>query len=209
MKETFFNLPEGKRTRIIRAALQEFASSGYEKTTLDTIVQIAGISKGGLYEYISSKDDLFQYLLEYSYDEMYAFITAGNSGKNMPADPVERTRYIAGNVVDFYLENPEIITFLVKTSRVADIDQLKRVEKAFSSYFFRLFESCDYSRIRFDATSIRSLLSWLLAKTRNDFADAWTGNQPPDKCRETYLSEWEFYFSVLADGIYRADNKEE
>lgn len=209
MKDTFFNLPEGKRARIIRAALQEIASSGYEKTTLDAIVQLAGISKGGLYEYISSKDDLFRYLLEYSYDEMYAFITAGSSGEDMPADPVERTRFIAGNVVDFYLDNPEIITFLVKTSRVSDIEQRKQVERAFSDYFFRLFQSCDYSRIRFDAARIRALLSWLLTKTRNDFTDAWAGDNPPERCRERYLSEWEFYFSVLTDGIYRADNKEE
>lgn len=209
MKETFFNLPDEKRARIIRAALREFASSGYEKTTLDAIVQGAAISKGGLYEYISSKDDLFQYLLEYSYDEMYAFITAGTSGAGMPADPVERTRYIAGHVVDFYLDNPEIITFLAKTSRVADLDHRKRVETAFTEYFFRLFESCDYSGIRFDPVRIRTLLSWLLAKTRNDFTDAWARNQTPATCRETYLSEWEFFFSVLTDGIYRADNKEE
>lgn len=209
MKETFFNLPDGKRARIVRAALREFASSGYEKTTLDAIVQEAAISKGGLYEYISSKDDLFQYLLEYSYDEMYSFITSGTNEMDMPADPVERTRYIAGNVVDFYLDNPEIITFLVKTSRVADLDHRKRVEEAFSGYFFRLFESCDYSRIRFDPDRIRVLLSWLLTKTRNDFTDAWVRDQPPDKCRETYLSGWEFYFSVLTDGIYRSDNKED
>lgn len=209
MKETFFNLPEEKRVRIVRAALREFASSGFEKTTLDAIVLEAGISKGGLYEYITSKDDLFTFLLEYSYGEMYDFIMSGSSGTEMPADPVERTRYIAGNVVDFYLDNPEIIAFLVKTSRVADLDHRTRVEAAFTDYFYRLFESCDYSRIRFDPERIRALLAWLLAKTRNEFTDAWERNQSPAVCRETYLAEWEFYFSVVTDGIYRADNKEE
>ena len=63
MKDTFHNLSEEKRERIIRAALGEFAASGYEKATLDGVVQAAGISKGGLYEYISSKEDLFRYLL--------------------------------------------------------------------------------------------------------------------------------------------------
>ncbi len=213
MKDTFHNLAEEKRERIVRAALREFAASGYEKTTLDAVVQGAGISKGGLYEYITSKDDLFRYLLEYSYSAMYDFIISDDGALNMPPDPVERTRYIARKVVDYYLSNPELITFLVKTSRVSDPDHRKRVEAAFNDYFLRLFESCDYSRVRFDPARIRSLLSWLLAKTRNDFTDALAGSSSPEICRETYLDEWEFFFSVLTDGIYcgasSADNKEE
>jgi len=46
VKDTFHNLSEEKRERIIRAALGEFAASGYEKATLDGVVQAAGISKG-------------------------------------------------------------------------------------------------------------------------------------------------------------------
>ena len=213
MKDTFHNLSEEKRERIIRAALGEFAASGYEKATLDGVVQAAGISKGGLYEYISSKEDLFRYLLEYSYGAMYDFIISDDEGLSMPADPVERTRHIALKVVDYYLANPEIITFLVKTSRISDPLHRKWVEAAFGDYFLRLFESCDYSKIRFDPARIRSLLSWLLAKTRNDFTDALAGSNSPEICRETYLGEWEFFFSVLTDGIYRGassvDNKEE
>ena len=213
MKETFHNLAKEKRDRIIRAALAEFAASGYEKATLDAVVQTAGISKGGLYEYISSKDDLFRYLLEYSYGAMYDFIIADDREGTLPADPVERTRHIARKVVDYYLANPEIITFLVKTSRVSDPVHRERVDSAFSDYFLRLFETCDYSGIRFDPARIRSLLSWLLAKTRNDFTDALAGGNSPETCRETYLGEWEFFFSVLTYGIYRGvssvDKKEE
>jgi len=205
MKETFFNVSQVKRDRLIHAALEEFASAGYEKATLDAIVHRAGISKGGLYEYISSKDDLFIFCLEYSYEKMFEFIVSGESGTGMPSDPVERTRHIAHKVVDFYLNNPEIIVFLVKTSRVADPAQRARVESAFTDYFLRLFESCDYSPVRFDPERIRSMLSWLLARTRNDFTDALESGKSPVECRTTYLDEWEFFFSVLTNGIYRRE----
>ncbi|MBN2810639.1 MAG: TetR/AcrR family transcriptional regulator, partial [Spirochaetales bacterium] len=92
MKETFFNLSEEKQARIMNAVLEEFSLSGYEKTSLDTIVRKAGISKGGLYEYIESKDGLFRYALDYAYSALNDYIRSVIDLDAMPGDPIERTR---------------------------------------------------------------------------------------------------------------------
>ncbi len=204
MKETFFNLAEPKRRRIVDATLEEFSLSGYEKTSLDAIVRRAGISKGGLYEYIESKEDLFQFALEYSYEAMFAAIASRRGLDELSADPVERTREIASVAVDFYLERPEIIPFLVKASAVDQGDIRRRVESAFDAYFARLYRGCDFSAMRFEGERVMPLLKWLLAKTRNDFAANVVATKRPGLCKTAYLEEWEFFFSVLAGGLYRS-----
>lgn len=48
-----------RRAQIIQAALACFTRKGYNNTTMDDIVTESGLSKGSLYWYFESKDDLF------------------------------------------------------------------------------------------------------------------------------------------------------
>lgn len=48
-----------RRAQIIQAALACFTRKGYHNTTMDDIVAESGLSKGSLYWYFASKDDLF------------------------------------------------------------------------------------------------------------------------------------------------------
>lgn len=63
-KETFLNLPEAKRQRIIDVALEEFAGHTYHRASLSRIVERAGIAKGSMYQYFDDKFDLYVYLME-------------------------------------------------------------------------------------------------------------------------------------------------
>jgi AcrR family transcriptional regulator len=207
MKETFFNLNEEKQRRIVTAALEEFALAGYEKTSLDTIVRRAGISKGGLYEYIESKDGLFRYALEYSYSALNAFIRSASEGHPMPADPLERTRFIASIAVEFYIENQGIIFFIVRSSQVDQAEIRQSVESVFDSYFTRLYDDADFSRMAGDRDQVLSLLRWLLIKSRNDFSVTLRSTGRPVLCRAAYLQEWDFFLSALSGGIYAAGTK--
>src|ERR1051325_10530105 len=46
------------RDKVVRAAVRLFAEKGFEATTVREIVEEAGVTKGGLYHYFESKDDL-------------------------------------------------------------------------------------------------------------------------------------------------------
>lgn len=61
-KETFFNLNEEKRQKIIRAAIDQIAEFHYSKVTINSIVKAAKIPKGSFYQYFENKDDLYTYL---------------------------------------------------------------------------------------------------------------------------------------------------
>src|SRR5215472_16477890 len=51
---------EEARTRILRAANQVFGEKGYRQATMDDIAKKLGVSKGALYLYFSSKEELFE-----------------------------------------------------------------------------------------------------------------------------------------------------
>lgn len=62
-RETFFNLPEDKRAKIIAVALEEFAQKGFDKASITSICALADIAKGSFYQYFTDKTDLFLFLL--------------------------------------------------------------------------------------------------------------------------------------------------
>ena len=69
--QKFKMMEPSKRDRIINAAMHEF-SYGYRKATTDAIVQKAGISKGLLFHYFGSKEQLYAFLVNYAMDTMKA-----------------------------------------------------------------------------------------------------------------------------------------
>lgn len=56
--------PEQTLQRITEAALSLFGQFGYERTSIDKIVSLAGYSKGAFYNHFASKEELFLHLLE-------------------------------------------------------------------------------------------------------------------------------------------------
>ncbi|KNZ70064.1 transcriptional regulator, TetR family [Thermincola ferriacetica] len=53
-----------KRQRIIEAAVKVFSSKGFHEAKVEEIAQIADVGKGTVYEYFSSKVELFQEILK-------------------------------------------------------------------------------------------------------------------------------------------------
>ena len=53
---------EAAKTKIIEAARKVFAQKGYHDTTMDDIAKEIGVSKGALYSYFKSKEDLLKEL---------------------------------------------------------------------------------------------------------------------------------------------------
>jgi len=60
--ETFENLNEQKKNKIIAAAQKEFSERVYEKAKIVNICKEAGIPRVTFYSYFSSLDDIFKYL---------------------------------------------------------------------------------------------------------------------------------------------------
>ena len=66
MNEKFFDLKKEKQDRMINAALKLFAENGYRRASTDEMVKEAGISKGLLFHYFTSKAGLYEFICDYS-----------------------------------------------------------------------------------------------------------------------------------------------
>ncbi|MDE6455268.1 MAG: TetR/AcrR family transcriptional regulator [Dysosmobacter sp.] len=62
--ETFFRLPEEKRSRFLDAAWEEFVRVRFADVSINQIIKKAGIPRGSFYQYFIDKEDLFLYLLD-------------------------------------------------------------------------------------------------------------------------------------------------
>ncbi|MFD8569572.1 TetR/AcrR family transcriptional regulator [Streptomyces sp. NPDC059639] len=88
--------------RLLAAATRLFAEQGYDRTSVQEIVEAAGVTKGALYHYFGSKDDLlhevYARLLRLQQERLDAFADRD--------EPVEqRLREAAADVVVTTIEN--------------------------------------------------------------------------------------------------------
>lgn len=57
--------PEQRLEQLLKAAIKCFGEKGYHGTTMDDIVKVSGLSKGTLYRFFSSKDDLLMTIVDH------------------------------------------------------------------------------------------------------------------------------------------------
>jgi len=69
--EQYEEIREEKRTLIMDVALQHFADTGFHATTISHIAKHAGISKGLLYNYFRSKEELLGEIINRSAVEIF------------------------------------------------------------------------------------------------------------------------------------------
>jgi len=64
-RKTFLALSKEKQTRLLETATEEFAAQGYQKASINRIVEKLGIAKGSIYQYFQNKEHLFLYVFSY------------------------------------------------------------------------------------------------------------------------------------------------
>lgn len=97
------DIPAPRRAQILAAAAELFSRRGYHGVTVDAIAQRAGISKGNLYWYFKSKQEIFQVLFTDVVQRMEKPVL-----KIMESDgtPREKLRALARSCLDNAEANP-------------------------------------------------------------------------------------------------------
>jgi len=68
----FHRLADEQQTRILDAALDEFAAHGYRGASLNRIISNAGVSKGSMYYYFDDKEDLYTHVIRDGLQQLLA-----------------------------------------------------------------------------------------------------------------------------------------
>ena len=79
-KQQFTEIREIKKKLILDTALELFSSEGYHSTSISRIASVAGISKGLLYNYFESKEDLIKTIIFNGLDSLSRFIDPDHDG---------------------------------------------------------------------------------------------------------------------------------
>ena len=117
--------PEQTRARILAAAKAEFARVGLGGARVDRIALLAGANKRMLYYYFGNKDELFQAVLEATYEHIRESEKALHLDE---VDPPEAIRRLVAFTWDYYLEHPEFLS-LLNSANLHRAEHLKRSTK--------------------------------------------------------------------------------
>ena len=79
-EEQFEEIRVSKKALIMDAAMELFANEGYHPSSISKIAKKAGISKGLLYNYFESKEDLLLTIMINGLEEMMAVFDPNNDG---------------------------------------------------------------------------------------------------------------------------------
>jgi AcrR family transcriptional regulator len=66
----FRNLDPAKQAVILEAAAEEFATCEFEEASYNRVIERAGVSKGAMYYYFDSKEDLYQTVLQHMFERL-------------------------------------------------------------------------------------------------------------------------------------------
>lgn len=79
-QQQFEEIRENKRALIMETALELFAEHGYYATPIQQITKKAGISKGLLYNYFESKEELLKEIIIEGFSELMSFFDKNKDG---------------------------------------------------------------------------------------------------------------------------------
>jgi AcrR family transcriptional regulator len=207
MRENFINLKEEKRDTIINAALGEFAAKGYDLASTNEIVKAAGISKGALFHYFSSKKELFLFLCDYVFKlvsrEFYEQIG------HCEGDLISRYRRAALLKGAVYQRYPQIFEFVKRMAVekspeiVAEISE--KLAQMTSYGYDNLLGNLDISLFREDISfeKARELIVWALENYGLRSAELTREKRIEEIDADALNADFEQYLDILRQCFYR------
>jgi AcrR family transcriptional regulator len=196
-----------KKSRIIAAALSEFAMNGYKNANTNRIVKEAGVSKGLLFHYFGSKKQLYMYLFDYAMrlisDE---FIVDFDRNER---DIFKRWRSAAAAKFDMMQRYGMLFEFILDAYVRADSELRPEIDISFASWIAmnwnELTERVDMSLFRedIDANKAVKIIYW----TIEGYSRSWiTNGHRLSYYQERYedmISELDAYLDMLKRLLYR------
>lgn len=191
-----------KHHLIVSAAAARFAKQGYKKTTIDEIVEQAGISKGLFYHYFNNKRELYIHIYE-----DYVRILSQSIREKVDlneTDFLKRLKQIAHLRIDFIARYPNLWRFLYAAYEeehpdVAQAIKQKNEELLRESYAHSA-SNIDWSRLKAGISPDRAIeiVTWLA----EGFVRKIERN--PMSTPDMY-NQFDEYMECLERGIYGRD----
>ncbi len=128
---------EETKARILEAAIKQFSVNGYNKASVDSICEQAGVSKGAFYHHFKTKQDVFLALLD-GWLTTFDKVIEASKDQPVPETFQKMTEYFPYIFQSASDNLPMFLEFLLQASRdetvwQASIAPYRRYHKHFAS----------------------------------------------------------------------------
>jgi AcrR family transcriptional regulator len=158
---------DGRAAEVYRTAAKLILEKGYDATSVGDIADALGITKAGLYHYISGKTELLYDIMKYGLEELEreVMVPAREIG-----DPAERLRFLVTTHAQIVTRGDGAVTILVDEARALTPVQYRKVTKLKRAYVDYIRETLEELRaagklrdvdITVAAFSIIAAVNWL------------------------------------------------
>ena len=144
--EQFEEIREGKRRQILDAAIACFATTGYHAVSISDLAKHAGVSKGLMYNYFSSKEELLKTIFKEVMIEMMDLFDPDQSGeidRDILFKYIERlfshmsSGLILWKMYMAIFSQPAVLQILAEEIKAASKQPLDMVEKYFKKQGYK------------------------------------------------------------------------
>ena len=126
-----------KRPRLVDAACAVFAEKGYASTRVADIAERAGVGKGTVYEYFSSKEELLFAVFELTNAEISVRMDSALAAGGTTEEQLHNLLRLGAEVINEQIEMQPVILDFWAASRGKDVEETYRRAVVTSYTFFR------------------------------------------------------------------------
>ncbi|HVH15210.1 MAG TPA: TetR/AcrR family transcriptional regulator [Candidatus Angelobacter sp.] len=176
---------EEAKSRILGAANKVFAEKGYHEATMDDIAKRLGVSKGAIYLYFASKEDLFEAMCKTA---PQAFKEILYSSFSTETDPVRSATQFFDKMLKLSASNPGLgFEILSEASRNPALKRiLKQNHAEYEEVLSGFLAEGRKKRFVGDSLDIRPLANSLIALW-NGLETLLVAGLPVDEARRAWL----------------------
>ena len=207
--DAFHSLEAEKKERIINAALDEIASKGFKKASTNAIVEKAGISKGTLFYYFGSKEELFDFLCDYALEFAKREYVDKFEEHMKTGDFIERQKIRAELKRQLMSAHPRVAKFYESFFIPGNAEYLKKYTETINEtreiVGKSVYENIDYSLFRDDIGhgKIMGYMQWLFESYEKEITDRLVAAGAESIDMENMFREFNEFLNDLRKMFYK------
>lgn len=160
----FAEIRQKSQEKIEAAALELFAEQGFHRTSITTIAKVAGISKGLLYNYYESKEDLLHQIIDRAMgggaELMEAFL-------HVEIPPVQKVRSLVDGAMQMITNDPHHWKLMTALALQGDImesirEKVEQKKEETIALAAAIFEQMGFKEPRKEALFLGACLDGLM-----------------------------------------------
>ena len=203
-KDTFFNLDIEKREKIVKAAKAEFLGNPLRKARVSNIVMEAKIPRGSFYQYFDDLDDLYYYIVEEVFTEIFA---AGYMYSEMTDDLFEFALIsFEFDYRGFKKESRHTYMSNVFQSIAGNLEYLAKFNNRRVSYINAILDRLNLSNIKFTERAEHVKMYQMIQDLKISVIKKTLVNK---LTKEEAFADFKWYLDIFKNGLLKEELHEE